>query len=389
MKVLMFSLDAALLDPASRVFRRMRAYAEVLSELHIIVNAPLPVGGEARLLYGNLIIYPTGNRHGAGYFLAAYRIGRRILKERAFSVHEDCITAQDAFPTGVVAWLLVRPTGIPFELQAHAPFFKSRFIWQRPFNFIQYVFARFLYPRADGVRAVSQEIARYMDNRLHIPRERILIAPVFSDFPVVVDDERRTAPFRKKYPQFSFIACMPARLVPEKNIAMAIRAFIALSRSNPAIGLVVMGAGSSEMALRRLARDAHDSVVFEPWGDPFPLYQSADVYLCTSWYEGWCLGLVEAIYAGVPIITTPVGSACELIRDGESGRIIPFDDSNALYDAILSFYRSSALRHSYAEAALRDARRLLPATSHDHALSVRNGFETAIACAEPASLPAQ
>ena len=115
MKILMLSLDAGLLDPLSRASGRMRAYADVLDELHIVVHAPLARDGTTPSVRGNLSIHAARSR-SAGYFLEAYRLGLGIIEERRFSPHEDCITAQDAFPTGVVAWLLKRRTGMPLEL---------------------------------------------------------------------------------------------------------------------------------------------------------------------------------------------------------------------------------------------------------------------------------
>ncbi len=375
MKILMFSLDANLLDPSSRASERMRAYAAVLDELHIIVPMPFP-RHDAFSPRDNLHIHAAGR--SIGYFLTAYRLGFGIIKRYRFSPHDDCITAQDAFPTGIVAWLLAHRTSMPLQLQAHTPFFHGRFIWQSPFQFIQYRVARFLYPRADAVRVVSREIALYMTDQLLIPKERISTLPVFSDFPSG-GDGHDAGHFRAKYPQFSFIACMPTRFVIEKNIAMAIRAFIRLSSSHPDIGLIIQGRGPSEAALRRLARDANGSVIFEPWGDPSPLYRSADAYLCTSWYEGWCLGIVEAMHAGVPVITTPVGSANEFVRDGENGLVVPCDDSDALHNALLSLYRFPELRRRSADIAMRDACRFFSATAREHAFLIREGFRKAVA----------
>ena len=46
---------------------------------------------------------------------------------------------------------------------------------------------------------------------------------------------------------------------------------------------------------------------------------AADVYVCTSYMEGGPLPVMEAVLAGLAVITTPVGQTAEWVRDGESG----------------------------------------------------------------------
>lgn len=46
---------------------------------------------------------------------------------------------------------------------------------------------------------------------------------------------------------------------------------------------------------------------------------AADVYVCTSYMEGGPLPVMEAVLAGLAVITTPVGQTAEWVRDGENG----------------------------------------------------------------------
>ena len=49
-----------------------------------------------------------------------------------------------------------------------------------------------------------------------------------------------------------------------------------------------------------------------------------DALLCGSDYEGFAVVFLEALAAGVPIVTTPVGGAQETVREGVSGFIADF-----------------------------------------------------------------
>lgn len=372
MKVLMISLDRDMLDPASRSFKRMRAYADFVDELHIVVPSP-SASSASPFSVGNCTVYAAYSRFRPGYLMSAYRLSSSILRDRSFVPADGRITAQDAFPAGIIAWVLRLATGIPFELQAHAPFFDRRFIFGSPFQFIQYVTGRFLYPRADRVRAVSRIIASYLVERLRIPAARVSTIPVFSDFPL----QRASlpdGPYRAAHPRFRFIICIVARFVPEKNIAMAIRAAASLSADYPDIGWIVMGAGPEEAQLRRLAASLGAAVVFEPWSsDPSDLYRSSDLYICTSWYEGWGLGIVEAVRSGTPVVTTLVGCVPELLSDSESRIIVPFGDSEALASAVVSLYRDPARRATMARAASSAAYAAYE-DSRSHALRVTEAW---------------
>lgn len=64
------------------------------------------------------------------------------------------------------------------------------------------------------------------------------------------------------------------------------------------------------------------------------LYQRCDAWLFCSRVEGFGLPLLEAMACRTPVIGTPAGAAPELLADG-AGRLVPFDDLDALTQAII------------------------------------------------------
>ncbi len=63
-------------------------------------------------------------------------------------------------------------------------------------------------------------------------------------------------------------------------------------------------------------------------------YCSADIFVYTSKYESFGQPLLEAAAAGLPVISTPVGVAKELIRDGETGYLVEFDNPLMIADKV-------------------------------------------------------
>ena len=66
----------------------------------------------------------------------------------------------------------------------------------------------------------------------------------------------------------------------------------------------------------------------------FARYGEYDALILPTIFEGFGLVIIEAMAAGLPVITTPNSIGPELIKDGENGYIIPIRDSKAICEAI-------------------------------------------------------
>jgi glycosyltransferase involved in cell wall biosynthesis len=73
-------------------------------------------------------------------------------------------------------------------------------------------------------------------------------------------------------------------------------------------------------------------------------YGDADVCLVTSRQEGGPKAVLEAMASGVPLVTTRVGQAAELVTDGENGLLANVDDVDALVAAVERVRDDQALR---------------------------------------------
>lgn len=64
------------------------------------------------------------------------------------------------------------------------------------------------------------------------------------------------------------------------------------------------------------------------------------VFASPSFYEGMPLALLEAMAFGLAVVATPVGSVGEVVRDGQTGLLVPVNDSQALASALVWFARN-------------------------------------------------
>lgn len=90
------------------------------------------------------------------------------------------------------------------------------------------------------------------------------------------------------------------------------------------------------------------------------LYQALDAYLVASRQEGGPKAVLESMASGVPIVSTRVGQAPELIRHGVNGWLADIDDAEALTDGLLRSLDTDWRLCSQATARLT-------AEEHDHA----------------------
>lgn len=123
----------------------------------------------------------------------------------------------------------------------------------------------------------------------------------------------------------------------------------------PDVTLVVAGAGDALEEIRRQAGVLGDSVRFLGWcPDVDLLYAGSDLVVIASDNEGMPVTLIEAAMAGVPGVTTDVGSASEVVEDGVTGLVVA-PDHRCLAEAVIDLLEDPERRRTMGLAAHRRA----------------------------------
>jgi glycosyltransferase involved in cell wall biosynthesis len=144
------------------------------------------------------------------------------------------------------------------------------------------------------------------------------------------------------------------RLVPIKDHPTLFRALGLLPDGSRVPHLLVVGDGERREALQQLARHLGlaGRIHFLGWrNDLEAILAELDVVICCSRNEGTPVSLIEAMAAGVPVVSTDVGGVGDLVVHGETGWLVPAGDPATLARGIQRLLGDPELRRRLAAAA--------------------------------------
>jgi len=140
------------------------------------------------------------------------------------------------------------------------------------------------------------------------------------------------------------------------NIPCTLRAFRLVQDRYPDAQLTLVGAGSQDEAVRRLARDLRlEHVTFAgrvPPDDIWRHYAEADLYLQTPDIDNMPASVLEAFASGCPVVATKAGGVPAILTHDAHGLLVPCDDHQAAAAAMLRLLEDPALARRLADAAL-------------------------------------
>ena len=287
----------------------------------------------------------------------SYRLARELRRRTGeFDVIHDnqCLGRgmRDVLAQGwPVLATIHHPITVDFDLELeHAPGPWRRYCLRRWYSFLpaQIEVARQM-PR---VVTVSESSRRDIVEQMGVREDRISVVPVGVD--------------HTRFRPLPAIGRVPGRLVttasadvPLKGLVPLLEALAKVRTERPDVHLVVIGrqrAGSTlPSVLERL--DLREAVSFVSGVSDeriVELYAEAELAVVPSLYEGFSLPAVEAMACGTPLVATTGGALPEVVGTaGDTGRLVPPNDPQALAGAIVELLEDPAARERLAEAGRR------------------------------------
>ncbi|WEV71427.1 glycosyltransferase [Lactobacillus sp. ESL0785] len=132
-----------------------------------------------------------------------------------------------------------------------------------------------------------------------------------------------------------------SRLAAEKHIDIAIKAVVALHNAGQKISFAIYGQGEKKDELAKLIKDNHaeDYIELKGLSDSLAqIYPQYDAFISTSFSEGFGLTYIEALNAGLPVVTFKARfGSMAMIKDGQNGFLqeLKRDDDQFNVDQII------------------------------------------------------
>jgi len=130
------------------------------------------------------------------------------------------------------------------------------------------------------------------------------------------------------------------RLHPKKCPDDLIKAFAKVVQRVPNAKLIFAGKGGERENLEKLASSLNvdDKVIFTGFvseDEKWNLLKNCEIFLLPSIIEGHPISLIEAMACGKPVIATDSGPFSEIVRNGETGILVPVHSPDCLADGII------------------------------------------------------
>jgi glycosyltransferase involved in cell wall biosynthesis len=160
-------------------------------------------------------------------------------------------------------------------------------------------------------------------------------------------------------PQSQLIAVVANMNVETKGHTDLIRAAAEVSREFHGAKFLLVGDGVERSLLEALTQQLglSDTVLFLGRRKDVPsLLACCDLFVLPSWAEGLPNSVLEAMAAGLPVVSTRVGGTAEIIEDGVDGLLVAPKDPHALAQAIMRILKDREFAKRMAQSARERAR---------------------------------
>lgn len=210
------------------------------------------------------------------------------------------------------------------------------------------------YDRFDKIICVSKMVEKSFQKVIGITDKTMVM---YNPIPVDEIKEKSHMPCDYKKQRFTIMSI--GRLMPAKGYDRLIKACARLQKEGHNLGLIIIGYGSELDNLKTIANSVEiKNLTFTgKQENPFKFIKSADLYVCSSRYEGYNLTVAEALSLGIPVLTTNCAGPPEILENGKYGMIVE-NSERGLYHEIRKLLKTPELLAMYKEKAAEAARNM-------------------------------
>ena len=292
-----------------------------------------PLSGDAEKLGVEVIHLGMWRRPGP---ITVWRLGRLLRRRRVQIAHAYLYDASLAVRvTGRLAGVPVVLTSTRASLAYLSPL-----AW-----WVDRVTARW----CDRVIAVSESTARFVTDTECIPGGKVVVIPNGVDLARFHPGDAAAARRSLGIAAEAFVVCCVGRLHGQKGQHDLLDALALVRNQVGGIVCLMAGEGPERAALQDHAKTLGLQEICRFLGAVDrveTVYTASDVCVLSSRFEGMPNTVLEAMAMAKPVVATAVDGSVELVREGETGLLVPPGDVAALAAAIVDLARDARRRQA-------------------------------------------
>lgn len=208
------------------------------------------------------------------------------------------------------------------------------------------------YNRFDHIVCVSEGVKKSFTSALSLQTK---VSVIYN--PIDREYIRRKA--SESIPEMSFSSNKITvvgigKLIPEKGFDRLINAVSYVKNYIPNIELLLLGCGSEEQKLKELAikNGIADSVSFLGYQiNPYKYLAQGDLFVCSSFREGYSTATIEALVLGIPVCTVNVSGMSEMLGENSEYGLIIENDEKELQNGLLKLLSHPEILKKYKNKA--------------------------------------
>ncbi len=256
------------------------------------------------------------------------------------------------FNTNLHARVAARMAGVPVvTIEEQSDYERYNPTFGYIFRFISHIlasdFTDKIIPNSEFVRDSLSRAERIARNKFFVIHNAM--DPDRFNIQLTKEESRKKINLAK---EADVIGCV-ASLSQRKGHIYLLDAFGKVLDLFPQAKLLLVGDGPLRTKLKEIVdkKEISESVIFTGVRKDIPeLLLSMDIYVSASLNEAFGVSLIEAMYMQLPCVATKVGGVPEVIKDGQTGVLVPPRDSDNLAKAIIDLLNNRRLSANMGKA---------------------------------------
>ncbi|MBR6917900.1 MAG: glycosyltransferase [Clostridia bacterium] len=207
------------------------------------------------------------------------------------------------------------------------------------------------YGKYDAIAGVSRRVIDSFSKRIGIDDKLYLVYNT-NETDVIFNKSRELASFPFEASSDPVIISV-GKLEPVKGYDRLVRIASRLKYDGIDFKLCIAGEGKSRSNIENLIKEysLEDRVFLLGFQEnPYKYLSRSDIFVCSSYSEGLSTATTEALLLGLPIVSTDVSGAREILGENNEWGIVTGIDDDSLYEGLKRMLADKELRAHYAEA---------------------------------------